>query len=50
MSEEDNDEKLDLSAWEPQAPPSDFAERVLATLAGEPGKPAPTPAGKGAKK
>lgn len=31
MSEEE-EEKLDLSAWEPQLPPSDFAERVLAEV------------------
>lgn len=31
-AEEDQDEKLDLSAWEPQLPPSDFAERVLAKV------------------
>lgn len=30
--EEENEEKLDLSAWEPQLPPSDFAERVLAEV------------------
>jgi hypothetical protein len=36
VSEDEKDEKLDLSAWEPQLPPSDFAERVLARV-----KPAP---------
>lgn len=42
MSEDENEEKeerLDLSAWEPQLPPSDFAERVLAEV--NPPKAAP---------
>ena len=30
--EEEENERLDLSAWEPQLPPSDFAERVLAEV------------------
>ena len=29
------DPKIDLDAWEPQAPPSDFAERVLAQVRAE---------------
>lgn len=42
MSEdEEKQEKLDLSAWEPQLPRSDFAERVLAEVI--PAKPAPPP-------
>jgi hypothetical protein len=36
VSEEEKDQTMDLSAWEPQLPPSDFAERVLARV-----KPAP---------
>jgi ferric-dicitrate binding protein FerR (iron transport regulator) len=32
VSEEENEEKLDLSAWDAQLPPSDFAERVLAEV------------------
>lgn len=40
MSEDDKEEApLDLSAWEPQSPPSDFAERVLAKV--NPPKAAP---------
>lgn len=31
-----NDLPLDLDAWEPQAPPADFAERVLAQVRAEP--------------
>jgi ferric-dicitrate binding protein FerR (iron transport regulator) len=30
-----DDDKLDLDAWEPQLPPSDFAERVLGQVRGE---------------
>jgi hypothetical protein len=29
---DENDAPLDLSEWEPQSPPSDFAERVLAKV------------------
>lgn len=32
MSDEKENEPLDLSAWEPQLPPSDFAERVMAQV------------------
>lgn len=39
MSEEENEDELDLSAWEPQSPPSDFAEKVLARV-----MPVPAPA------
>ena len=38
MSEDD---KLDLDAWEPQLPPSDFAERVLGRVRAEGGQEAP---------
>jgi ferric-dicitrate binding protein FerR (iron transport regulator) len=31
----DEDDKLDLDAWEPQLPPSDFAERVLGQVRAE---------------
>ena len=31
----DQDDKLDLDAWEPQLPPSDFAERVLGQVRAE---------------
>ena len=30
-----DDDKIDLAAWEPQLPPSDFAERVLAQVSAE---------------
>ena len=30
-----DDDKIDLEAWEPQLPPSDFAERVLAQVRAE---------------
>lgn len=35
MSDEPKSERLDLDAWEPQAPPADFAERVLAQVRAE---------------
>ena len=37
-----DDDKLDLDAWEPQLPPSDFAERVLGQVRAE-AKVAPAP-------
>ena len=40
MSEDD---KLDLDAWEPQLPPSDFAERVLGQVRAEAEVAAPAP-------
>lgn len=43
-----DDDKLDLDAWEPQLPPSDFAERVLGQVRAEPRAPQskPTPPAK----
>lgn len=32
----DDDEKLDLGAWEPQRPPADFADRVMTRIEAEP--------------
>ena len=32
MSDPEEEKALDLEAWEPQAPPPDFAERVLAQV------------------
>ncbi|MEA2753639.1 MAG: hypothetical protein QOI41_7782 [Myxococcales bacterium] len=35
MSNQDDDDKIDLQAWEPQLPPSNFAERVLMQVRAE---------------
>lgn len=35
MTDDENEERLDLDAWEPQEPPRDFAERVLARVRDE---------------
>ncbi|HSO35381.1 MAG TPA: FecR domain-containing protein, partial [Labilithrix sp.] len=37
------DPKIDLDAWEPQLPPSDFAERVLGRVRAESGEAEPKP-------
>jgi ferric-dicitrate binding protein FerR (iron transport regulator) len=37
----DDDDKIDLEAWEPQVPPSDFAERVLTQVRAEEKSAAP---------